>query len=122
MTSNPPIPVRAFAGVLLIVQVFAVNAADLSRPTILSQAYDFEVVISNTVTLCVTAAGTEPLAYQWRKGATALPGQTNRCLVITNAQLAHEGGYRVVVRNSFGAVTSAVATVTVVIPPKITQQ
>ena len=62
----------------------------------------------------VTAAGTPPLSYQWRKVTTTstniLPNQTNATCSIAAAALDDAAGYCVVITNVFGSVTSAVAT------------
>ena len=71
--------------------------------------------------LSVTAAGVAPLAYQWLKGGVIIPGATTASLAINNALTTSDaGGYSVVISNSFGSVTSAVATVTVLSPTSIT--
>ncbi len=74
--------------------------------------------------LSVAAVGQAPLAYQWLWNGAKLPGQTNPVMSLTNAQPAMTGNYAVTVTNVFGAVTSAVATVTILpaIAPKITLQ
>ena len=61
----------------------------------------------------VTANGTPPLGYQWRKGGVALSGATNPTLQLPNTTTNDAGAYDVVVTNTFGAVTSRVATLTV---------
>jgi alpha-tubulin suppressor-like RCC1 family protein len=60
----------------------------------------------------VIVTGTAPLKYQWRFNGLDLPGRTNLSLVLTNVQTGNDGEYAVVVTNSYGAVTSAVATLT----------
>jgi uncharacterized delta-60 repeat protein len=66
-----------------------------------------------SVTLSVTALGTAPLGYQWRKDEGALSGATAASLTLTNLQAPDTGNYRVVASNLFGSVTSAVAVLTV---------
>ena len=51
-----------------------------------------------------------------------ITGSLSNVLTITNAQASDEGNYRVIVTNVYGAVTSSVATLTVIVPPLITQQ
>jgi hypothetical protein len=63
------------------------------------------------------AIGGLPLHYQWYRGAVPLDGQTNSWLWLKDVHLNDAGGYHVVASNEFGAITSAVATVTVAIPP-----
>ena len=47
-------------------------------------------------------------------------GATNASLTLTNVQPANAGSYSVVVTNPVGSVTSAVAVLTVLVPPVIT--
>jgi hypothetical protein len=49
-----------------------------------------------------------------------LPGATKSNLLLTNIQLSDAGTYSVLVSNDGGSITSAPATLTVVIPPDIT--
>lgn len=72
----------------------------------------------------VSATGAQPLSCQWLKDGVALvaggriSGVTSTNLIIQNVQLTDAGGYALHVTNLFGAVTSAVATLTVVTVPK----
>lgn len=91
-------------------------------PTITAQPVSQNILAGSNAIFTVTAAGTQPLAYQWRFDSTNLPNQTNATVTITNAQLANEGPYRVVVSNTGGSVTSMVATLTIVFPPSVTSQ
>jgi hypothetical protein len=71
----------------------------------------------------VAASGTVPLSYQWYFNTnTALSGQTATNLSVANAQATNAGTYNVRVSNAGGGVTSAVATLTVLLPPAITTQ
>ena len=86
-------------------------------PAIATQPQSQVVLVGAPVVFTVEAAGQAPLAYQWRRDGVALPArQTNAALSIAAAQLADAGGYSVVVANALGAVTSAVATLTVIDP------
>ncbi len=78
------------------------------------------VVQGTTVTLSVVADGTAPLDYQWLSWGTNIDGATNATLVLTNIQFAQAGEYQVIITNIVNAVTSAMATVTVLVPPTIT--
>ena len=75
------------------------------------------VLLGATVSFSVTAGGTAPLVYQWRKGETPLDGATASSLTLTNIALSDHGNYDVVITNDYGAVTSAVAILTVSLPP-----
>ena len=70
----------------------------------------------------MAATGTAPLAYQWRFNGTNLAGATGTNLTLANVQLTNAGNYAVVVTNNYGSVTSAVASLTVWVPPTITSQ
>jgi uncharacterized delta-60 repeat protein len=61
------------------------------------------------VTFNVSVAGTAPLKYQWQRNGVALPGATASSLTLTNLQSSDIGGFRAIVSNSVGTVTSAVA-------------
>lgn len=95
----------------------------IQSPTITTQpTANTSVIVGGSVYLTVTANGIAPLSYQWTLGGTNLPGETNYFLSISSLQPAQGGSYRVVVANPYGAVTSSVAQVNVLIPPSIVTQ
>ncbi|MBN2507107.1 MAG: hypothetical protein JXQ71_10465, partial [Verrucomicrobia bacterium] len=57
----------------------------------------------------------DALEYQWWFNAGPIAGETSPTLTLAAPRPADEGGYTVVVSNSGGAVTSTVATLTVVL-------
>ena len=65
------------------------------------------------VTFVGFAAGSPPLSYQWYRNGTLLTAQTNTLLSLSSLSGADIGDYRLVVINSFGAATSAVATLSI---------
>jgi hypothetical protein len=83
-------------------------------PRITSQPQSLWVSQGSSAALNVTASGTQPLDYQWRLNGGKLAGAKSSSYAITNAQPGNAGSYSVVVTNVAGAVTSAVAVVTVV--------
>ena len=85
----------------------------LTAPTIVKQPVGTNVFAGQTFTLAVTAGGTAPLAYQWTFENVNIAGATNSILVVTNAQAANEGIYRVTVQNSAGLAISGLALVRV---------
>lgn len=92
-------------------------------PLILTQPVSLVVTQGHTAIFGVSADGTAPLAYQWFLNLTnLLPAATNATLIIPNAQPADAGGYAALISNAAGSVTSAVATLTVLVPPAITTQ
>ncbi|MGN6641892.1 MAG: immunoglobulin domain-containing protein, partial [Verrucomicrobiota bacterium] len=95
----------------------------IQSPTITTQpATNTSVIVGGSAYLTVTAAGIAPLSYQWTLGGTNLASQTNYFLSLSNLQPAQAGSYRVVVSNPYGAVSSSVAQVNVLIPPTIAIQ
>ncbi|MBK9991286.1 MAG: immunoglobulin domain-containing protein [Verrucomicrobia bacterium] len=78
------------------------------------------------VTIAVTADGTQPFTYQWRKNGTAISGATRATYVITAASTADSATYSAVVTNSVNSTVSDSAVLTVnaasVTAPTITNQ
>jgi hypothetical protein len=81
---------------------------------ITNQPASRSVPAGTNVTFAVGAAGFTPIGYQWRFNQADLAGQTNAALALTNVQSGNGGDYVVVVTNAYSALTSAVATLTVV--------
>ncbi len=96
----------------------AVSTA-LCQPVITTQPSSLTNIAGTTATFSVEATGTEPLHYQWQFNTLERTDQTNAILVLTNVQTGNAGSYTVVITNVDGAVTSAVATLTVLLYPKI---
>jgi len=61
----------------------------------------------------VSASGTTPFTYQWKKNGTNITGATSQTLILSNLATSAAGGYTVVVTNSAGNATSNSATLTV---------
>ena len=96
-----------------------VTAPPTGPATILAQPADVMVKVSSNATFTVLASGQAPLVYQWQFNGTNLAKETNATLLLTNAQIAQSGGYAVVITNIFGAVTSMVASLEVLINPPV---
>lgn len=78
--------------------------------------------VSKGVTISVTANGTMPFSYQWRKAQPnqapqPIAGATAATFVIPNPKVTDSGIYSVVVSNSAGSTVSDDAVVTVRPPP-----
>jgi hypothetical protein len=82
-------------------------------PAIVQQPTSRTVTVGDATTFMVTASGTAPLSYQWRKGGVNISGATGSSYTINSAQLTDAGDYSVVVTNTEGSATSAAATLTV---------
>ena len=84
------------------------------------------VLAGSNVTLNAAASGTAPLAYQWLKNGTLLnngagvSGATNTNLMLTSVTITNTANYSIVVTNAYGAITSSVTALTVVLTPVIT--
>jgi hypothetical protein len=89
-----------------------------SRPTpsILAQPASQTVPSGWNATFAVVAGGSTPLAYQWQFDGINLADATTNALTLMNVQSNQAGAYTVVVSNAYSSVTSAVATLTVLIP------
>lgn len=82
-------------------------------PSISTQPQNVTVTVGNAAAFSVTAAGANPLAYQWRFNGTNIANATNVSYSIASAQLTNAGNYAVVVTNISGSITSSTATLTV---------
>ncbi|MGO8675720.1 MAG: choice-of-anchor tandem repeat GloVer-containing protein [Limisphaerales bacterium] len=100
----------------------------LVPPSITAQPASRTNKVGSTATFNATAAGTAPLSYQWLWNGLGLTdggnlsGSATRALTITNAQPTDAGAYSLLVTNAAGAVTSAIAVLTVISPPAIAVQ
>ena len=83
-------------------------------PSIGTQPAAQSITAGVAATFTVTATGTAPFSYQWKKGSTVIPGATNSSYTTPAMGYAGNGAvYSVVVSNSAGSVTSSSATLTV---------
>ena len=90
-----------------------VNAAAVA-PTITTQPANQTVTLGQTAAFSVTATGTAPLSYQWQKNSTNILGAT-LVSYTTPATVSGDNGakFDVIVSNTVGSQTSAMATLTV---------
>ena len=77
------------------------------------------ILPGSDVSFSVTATGTAPLSYQWQKDGVdltdggSITGSTTATITITGVMESDEAGYRCVVTNIAGMVTSDTAVLTV---------
>jgi len=94
--------------------------------TLTAPPQSIAVIVGSNTVFTVTASGSEPLSYQWRRNGTNLvdggrvTGSTSNVLTIATTRTSDAAGYSVVVSNLVGSVTSSVATLTVLVPASIT--
>jgi hypothetical protein len=75
------------------------------------------VRLGSNATFTAEKIGQDPVQYQWQfNGQNLAEGSA---LSISNVQLSHEGQYRVIAANTYGAVTSAPVRLVVLINPAV---
>ncbi len=99
----------------------------LVPPAIVQQPFSQIVVRSNTFSLAASASGTEPMSYEWFfndapvANGGRISGADTPQIFISTTQTNDAGNYFLVASNRAGIATSEVATITVVVPPSITE-
>ena len=95
----------------------------LIPPSITAQPTNLTITAGSSAVFNVTATGSAPLRYQWCFNTnSALANATNATLTLNSINATNAGAYSVIVTNAVGAVTSSIATLTVVGPPVISTQ
>jgi len=84
-------------------------------------AANFGHTFANAV-FSVGANSSSSLSYQWRLNGEDIPGATSSSLIVSNATLANEGAYDVLVTDDVATIPSAPATLSIWVNPFITQQ
>lgn len=101
---------------------YTITNPPTDAPVITNSPQSQSVDLGNDATFTVGATGVQPLAYQWYFTNSAIADATASSYTRTNVQPADAGNYFVVVTNTAGSATSAVATLTVNAAPIITGQ
>ncbi len=70
-----------------------------------------------SATFSVTASGTSPFTYQWKKGGTNIAGATLSSYNLSAIVETNAGSYTAGVTNSAGGTVSSAGTLTVLVPP-----
>lgn len=94
----------------------------LIPPQVTAEPVDQLVAAGQSASFTVVASGSAPLSYQWLLDDAVLPDATAATLTLAAVQLTDSGRYCAVVWNPVGSATSAVATLTVLMPPMITTE
>lgn len=84
-----------------------------TAPTITGHPASQSVPEGQSVSFSVTASGTAPLQYQWRKNSTDISGATAATYTIASAKPSDAATYSVIVSNAQGSATSNGAQLTV---------
>jgi alpha-tubulin suppressor-like RCC1 family protein len=104
------------------------NLTVFTLPVIVSGPASRTNASGSTASFTVNAGGLATLFYQWQKNGASLTnggnisGVATPTLTLTSVTASDIAGYRVVVTNSSGSVTSPVATLNVLDPPTIVVQ
>ncbi|NOS68555.1 MAG: hypothetical protein HOP33_01315, partial [Verrucomicrobia bacterium] len=85
----------------------------LTAPVVLVNPTNQTVFEGSPAVFSVSAGGTSPLSYQWRKDSIPVSNATNATLSFAGVSTNDAGGYDVVITNTVGSVTSIVATLSV---------
>lgn len=118
--------------------VFAITSAAMfanaqNIPSIIVQPSSQATAPSGTISFTVSASGAGTLAYQWAKNTTNLvngtfsgratvSGATTSTFTLTTCTTNDQANYTCIITNSFGSVTSSIASLTVYVAPTITTQ
>ena len=118
--------------------VFAITSAAMfanaqNIPSIIVQTSSQATAPGGTISFSVSASGAGTLAYQWAKNTTNLAngtfsgratvsGATTSTLTLTTCTTNDQANYTCRITNTFGSVTSSIASLTVYVPPTITKQ
>jgi hypothetical protein len=102
------------------------SAPSAIAPSITAQPLAVTATEGDAATFSVTATGTAPLAYQWKRGGVDIAGANAATYSLAAATLADNGAsFAVTVSNSAGSASSNAAALTVnarVVAPVITLQ
>jgi sugar lactone lactonase YvrE len=109
---------NAYGSVTSSVAVLTVNVPVY----MVAQPESCQVLAGKSAAFSVTCGGTPPLNYLWRFNGADLAGATESGYTVSPTSTNDAGTYAVVVTNAYGAVTSSVAVLTVVLPPSISAQ
>jgi len=103
-----------------------ISVIPISAPAISVAPTNLTVAAGNNAVFNATVTGSAPLVYQWRKSGSNLAngsgifGATSNVLTLTSVSVGSAGNYTLLVTNAYGAVTSSIAALTVLLPPAIT--
>jgi hypothetical protein len=92
----------------------SVGGTNPVAPSLTVQPVSVTVAVGQAATFSVSASGTAPISYQWRKNGANMSGATASSYTTPATTTADSGSkFDVVVRNSAGSITSSQATLTV---------
>ena len=104
------------------------NFVLLGPPLFITQPTNLTVTQGSVARFCVSTRGHPVPSYQWMTNGLAVAnggrcsGTTTPTMTVNGVQTNDAIGYSVVASNSYGCITSQIATLTVLVPPSIVQQ
>jgi len=97
-----------------------ISVTPVNLPVITQQPISQTNLAGSNVSFIASATGSAPLVFQWRTNGVNLTGANTNTLNLTAVTANNSGNYALVVTNAYGAITSSVVTLAVVLPPAIT--
>ena len=114
------------AGTAISTHATLTVTANAVPPTVTTQPQNLSVLPGASASFWVSATGTSPLTYQWKKNGSDIPGATSSSYSTPPTSNADNGAaFSVKVSNSAGTVTSGAASLIVTaaaVAPAITSQ
>lgn len=105
-----------------VVDRFSIPPEPADLPVFTTYPRSWTVRPGTSVVFSVTTTSDQPPTYQWRYNGSALVGETNASMTLSNVQTNVQGSYDVVVSNSSGSARSSAARLVVLIVPTIVTQ
>ncbi len=99
--------------------VYKITYTSSQMPVITNQPQTISVAEGSPASFSVSATGTAPLSYQWRKNAINISGAIASSYTIPAVTPSSAGIYSVIVTNMVGSSTSNNATLTVTQPNQV---
>jgi hypothetical protein len=125
-----PLKIRSRVSVgiifLAVGWLFTQEVAAQPVPVISQQPQSQSALVGTNVSFAVVASGQAPLIYRWHfnngflTDGERVAGAGSATLQISNVLASDAGGYWVTVSNKHGVATSAVASLTVLVPAHLT--
>jgi len=99
-------------------QLWQIQYTANQPPAIMQNPASQTVIVGQSATFNVSASGTVPLSYQWRRNNMDIQGANSPSYTLNSATLADNGAqFSCFVSNNFGNATSSAATLTVLQNP-----